>query len=339
MRVLITGHTGFKGSWLSLLLTEMGHEVHGFSLEEEAESLFKQARVKEILKSSTYGDIRSRDVLQNTVRHIGPEVVIHMAAQAFVLKGYRRPLETFETNVMGTLNVLKAAQDNESRTVLVVTTDKVYRIGSESYKYQESDPLGGSDPYSASKVAADIAAQSLARLSEGPVISIARAGNVVGGGDYGTDRIIPDLVRATVTGKKAAIRKPTAIRPWQHVLDCLYGYWKIIENSLENGQPDVWNVGPSDGERITVEQICQRFQERLQRENLIEIFEGDLPQETNFLQLDSGKILRRLGWENRLGTEESLSWTFDWYKGYLGGDSARVLTMDQIRKYLELVKN
>jgi len=336
MRVLITGHTGFKGSWLTLLLAEMGHEVHGYSLREETESLYRQAQIADFLKSSTYGDIRNQETFKNAILSIKPDVLIHMAAQAFVLEGYLKPIETFETNFTGTLNVLRFAQEHELRAVLIVTTDKVYKIIDGNHKYKESDYLGGSDPYSASKVAADVAAQSIAKLSEKSVISIARAGNVVGGGDYGSNRIIPDLFRAAATGTRAVIRNPGAIRPWQHVLDCLYGYWRIIENSLENSKSEIWNIGPSDNLKVSVSQICESFQRYFSLDNLIEVSKFNSPQETNYLRLDSSKIYSQLGWRNRLGTEQSLAWTFDWYKDYLAGNSAQSLTLKQINEYLQL---
>jgi CDP-glucose 4,6-dehydratase len=222
MHYLLTGHTGFKGTWLSLLLSSAGHEVSGISLNPVEGSLFSRVRPRDLLNADVRLDIRDAAAVHEQIARIAPDVVIHLAAQPLVRESYRDPRGTFDTNVWGTINVLEATRRTESvQATLIVTTDKVYRNDGRSTGYVESDPLGGHDPYSASKAMADLATQSWRASYPGTPIAIARAGNVIGGGDVSPDRLMPDLIAAFATGTPARIRNPRAIRPWQHVLDCL----------------------------------------------------------------------------------------------------------------------
>ena len=232
--IFITGHTGFKGSWLSLLLNHLGIEHFGYSLEAEEDSLYRRANLERV-SSGVVGDIRDLENLSKVIKDVRPSAVIHLAAQPLVLKSYQDPLETFNTNCIGTANVLKAAFETPSvEIVLVITTDKVYRNDNSGRRFVESDPLEGKDPYSASKVAAEAvcaAWQQMSKISGGPKVLVARAGNVIGGGDFAKDRLIPDAIRAITSEQNLLVRSPEATRPWQHVLDPLIGYLKYIESA------------------------------------------------------------------------------------------------------------
>jgi len=224
--IFITGHTGFKGSWLSLLLKQLGIEHFGYSLEAEEDSLYKRANLGKVSKG-VVGDIRDLENLSKVIKNVRPSAIIHLAAQPLVLKSYQDPLETFQTNCIGTANVLKAAFESPSvEIVLVITTDKVYRNNNSGRRFVESDPLEGKDPYSASKVAAEAvcgAWQQMSKIAGGPKVLVARAGNVIGGGDFAKDRLIPDAIRALISEQNLLVRSPEATRPWQHVLDPLIG--------------------------------------------------------------------------------------------------------------------
>ena len=338
MRVLITGHTGFKGSWMAFMMAKLGHEIHGISDEIVLNSHYKLAEVNRVMSSSRFLDIRDKLELKNAIQEIRPDIVVHLAAQAFVLESYRRPFETFETNVMGTINVLEACEFNKIERLLIITSDKVYRIGESKRPFTESDPLGGVDPYSSSKAAADIATQSLSQGFTFTRVSIARAGNVIGGGDFGLDRLIPDLVRAHSNSEVAFIRKPNAIRPWQHVLDCLNAYIKIIDLMFHSDALGIWNVGPDSTSLMTVKDIAEKFSQLLENDNLWRTNEITPKQfqETEVLSLDSQKIREELGWTPKLNAEDSIQWTFAWYKGMLLKVSPFELTSNQITKYLSM---
>ena len=338
MRVLITGHTGFKGSWMALMLAKLGHEIHGISDVLVPNSHYEIAEVNRVMSSSRFLDIRDKVELKNAFQETLPDIVVHLAAQAFVLESYRRPFETFETNVMGTINVLEACEFNKVERLLVITSDKVYRIGESKRPFIESDPLGGVDPYSSSKAAADIATQSLMQRFTLTRVSIARAGNVIGGGDFGLDRLIPDLVRAHSNSEVALIRKPNAIRPWQHVLDCLYAYIKIVDLMFYSDASGIWNVGPDSTSLMTVKEIADKFSQFLENDNLWRTNEIKLRQfkETEVLSLDSQKIREELGWIPKLNGENAIQWTFEWYKGLLSKISPFELTSNQITKYLSM---
>lgn len=338
VRVLITGHTGFKGSWMAALLATQNYEVHGLSHEVADVSHFALADVGRYLKSDSRIDVRDSAALSKSVSRIKPDIVIHLAAQALVREGYRKPFETFDTNVNGTINVIKSCQYAEVSYLLVITSDKVYQESLTNKTFSELDPLGGSDPYSASKAAADIVAQSLANQIEGITISIARAGNVIGGGDFGQERLIPDLYRAQIDNTAALIRNPNAVRPWQHVLDCVDGYIKILNHMTRNGGCGVWNVGPRDDAELNVHTVCEKFSQHFNNPRIFKVSdeEESSMRESPFLRLNSAKINKELGWSPKLITSSAIEWTLDWYLGLLKGQTASKLTESQINKYLDM---
>ena len=259
MHFLVTGHTGFKGAWLCLLLSHRGHQVSGLSMDAKAGSLFEKARIQNCLNEHIACDIRDFTSISNSFKSVNPDVVIHLAAQSLVRESYRDPATTFETNVIGTINVLRASQGLDNlKAQLIVTTDKVYKDLKADGSYKESDPLGGDDPYSASKAMADIATQSWLKSFENVPTSIARAGNVIGGGDICEDRLIPDLITSFINKSTPQLRYPNAVRPWQHVLDCLNGYLLLIEQMVNSRETGAWNFGPKDSKSKTVAEITER---------------------------------------------------------------------------------
>ena len=314
--ILITGHTGFKGSWLSLLLNHLGIEHFGYSLEAEEGSLYKRANLERV-SSGVVGDIRDLENLSKVVKDVRPSVIIHLAAQPIVLKSYQEPLQTFQTNAMGTANVLKAAFDTPSvEIVLVITTDKVYRNNNSGRRFVESDPLEGKDPYSASKVAAEAVCaswQQISNISGGPKVIVARAGNVIGGGDFAKDRLLPDVIRAVLKDESLVLRKPKATRPWQHVLDPIYGYLQYIEAALQRDKfPHALNFGPSE-KSISVSEVVNFVQEYYQGKLKVKFTTDSVPKEENSLDLDSTLAYSFLGWHTKLDPRQSTIWTLDWW--------------------------
>jgi CDP-glucose 4,6-dehydratase len=337
VRYLITGHTGFKGAWLSLMLANSGHEVFGLSLDPDEQSLFESAKLSGIFSIDRRLDIRDKDSVDRYIKQIDPEVVIHLAAQPLVRYSYQYPIETYSTNVMGTLNVLEATRSVKSLlATLIITTDKVYKNIGQRSGYVESDPLGGDDPYSASKAAADIATQSwIKSFSERPV-AIARAGNVIGGGDWASDRLIPDLVRSYSSGVIPIVRNPLAVRPWQHVLDCLNGYTSLIDSLLAGRDGGEWNFGPNHMVHHIVSEVVETFaQEYGFGGTPWKLDTGVNPHESNFLLLDSSKSRNELGWVDLLDFHSSIAWTADWYKTWDKG-GAKSVTLEQIDRFNEL---
>ena len=337
MRYLVTGHTGFKGSWLSLMLANSGHEVFGLSLDPEETSLFATAELSPIFSIDCRLDIRDKDEVEKYIKQIDPEVVIHLAAQPLVRYSYQYPIETYSTNVMGTLNVLEATRSAKSLlATLIITTDKVYKNIGQLSGYVESDPLGGDDPYSASKAAADIATQSwIKSFSERPV-AIARAGNVIGGGDWASDRLIPDLVRSFSSGVTPVVRNPLAVRPWQHVLDCLNGYINLVDSLLVGRDGGEWNFGPDHLVHHIVSEVVETFAHEYGFLGTPwKLDTGANPHESNFLLLDSRKARSELGWVDLLDFNSSISWTAAWYKTWASG-GAKSVTLEQIETFNEL---
>lgn len=339
MHYLVTGHTGFKGTWLSSLLLAQGHKVSGISLDPEPESLFNHANIKDKFEHDFRIDIRNADALKSAIHEIQPEAVIHLAAQPLVRKSYTEPELTFETNFGGTLNVLSAITRLESlKACLIITTDKVYQDTNSKVAYVETDALGGSDPYSASKSAADILTQSWIKSFAAPPIAIARAGNVIGGGDWSNDRLVPDSVNAIISGGDVVLRSPDSIRPWQHVLDCLNGYVLLVESLLNKPTDATWNFGPMPESNRTVKDLVDQFIEAwgtTETKVRIEHHEGGL-KESNFLLLDSTKSREVLGWRDILNFQETLSWTAHWYKSHSEGVGADALLGEQINRFLHL---
>jgi CDP-glucose 4,6-dehydratase len=314
MHYLITGHTGFKGSWLSLMLSLQGHQVSGISLKPEKYALFEKARLKKIFKHDLRLDIRNVISLNKSVAQIQPEVIIHLAAQPLVRESYLKPLETYETNLMGTLNVLESSKFARNLVAtLIITTDKVYKDKNKLNGYVETDELGGRDPYSASKAAADIAAQSWVKSFGTSPVAIARSGNVIGGGDIARDRLLPDLMRGISKNQKTMIRNPNAIRPWQHVLDCLNGYTMLIDHMINSKLNGEWNFGPSIYEKHTVIEVVKKVSEKAGlKKQIWKTSAAQHPHETNYLLLNSDKARSLLKWNQVLDFDTAIDWTVNW---------------------------
>ena len=347
-RVLVTGHTGFKGAWLSLWLARMGAKVAGYSLAPPTRpSLFEAAGISSLMTSSNVADVRDGARLASELKASAAEIVFHLAAQSLVRRGYAEPAETFSTNVMGTINVLEAVRAvGGVRAVVVATSDKCYLNRGQSVAFREEDPLGGEDPYSASKAAAEIAVaawrSAYFSAPEAARMATVRAGNVIGGGDWAEDRLIVDLVRAFARNEAARIRYPQATRPWQHVLDALAGYLELAERLCAPGDEyaSAWNFGPDPAGVQTVAEVADKAAAlwgggaRWERES------GAHPPEAASLRLDASRARARLGWRPRLDLRDTLQWTMEWYRAWhgAGGQDAstvRARTESQIDRYME----
>jgi len=320
MHFLITGHTGFKGAWLSLLLQMRGHTVSGIALDPERDSLFVRANVRKFLENDVRCDIRDSSKITSHFEDINPDVVIHLAAKALVRESYKNPLDTYETNVMGTLNILKASQQvRDLKAQLIITTDKVYKNIGKTTGYVETEALGGQDPYSASKAMADIATQSWLSSFENAPTAIARAGNVIGGGDVCADRLIPDLVSSYSSGLTPRLRAPHAVRPWQHVLDCLSGYLTLVDALINDNADGAWNFGPVENQSKTVADVANIAGGVWGVQKSWESDLGNHPYEASLLMLNSNKARTELSWSDKLSFEESVKWTINWYKNVHDG--------------------
>ena len=337
MHYLVTGHTGFKGAWLTLLLAEAGHEVSGVALDPLPGALFERMRGAELLREDVRLDVRDARGLRQAVQRIAPDVVVHLAAQALVRESYRDPRGTLDTNVWGTINVLEATGATDSvQGTLVVTTDKVYRNDGRTIGYVEQDPLGGRDPYSVSKAMADLAAQSWRASYPGAPVMIARAGNVIGGGDAAADRLMPDLIAGFSRGEVVNIRYPDAVRPWQHVLDCLNGYQLLIDHMLARSTEGEWNFGPEPEGLQTVADVADSVARLWGPGAQWQTDSVEHPPEAATLTLNATKARERLGWQDRLDTQRAIAWTVDWEKAVQSGDDAREVTLDQIAQFRQL---
>ena len=305
---LITGHTGFKGAWLVFLLKAQGHDVSGLALDPLPGSIFDRTDLQSDLIHDFRVDIRNRAETVDAIAQAQPDYVIHMAAQALVREGYRNPRYTYETNVSGTLNVLDAVDQTDSvRAQLIVTTDKVYLDQGLNRPYVETDPLGGKDPYSASKAMADILAQEYLSRNGVKPGAIARAGNVIGAGDVSSERLIPDIVRAIETDETLKLRYPEAIRPWQHVLDCLWGYITLLGAVDDSNERGAWNFGPGKQASLSVRQVAEISAEVFGVAIRIQGSAGGPFVEDQYLVLDSNKAETALGWNNRIEGVEAIS--------------------------------
>ncbi len=351
--VLITGHTGFKGSWLSIFLKKLGANISGIALKPQEEySLFEKAGVENLIDNNFFQDIRNAKVLEDIVSSIQPQIIFHLAAQPFVRDSYLKPLETWETNVIGTLNILNSIMKNDQKvSVICITTDKVYENKEWTYGYRENDILGGNDPYSSSKAAAELAISSWRKSFCGTSnhqnnnlgIASARAGNVIGGGDWGKDRLIPDLIKSKYENKKLIIRNPNAKRPWQHVLDPLSGYMRIAEfifeseNFLNNQFCSAFNIGPSIESNKTVIQLLKEVDINLKinwdiEKNLKNYHEAKL------LHLNTDKANNDLNWLPVWDFEKSISATILWYKRfYEDKENAYQLCLDDIDDFMKFI--
>lgn len=339
-RVLVTGHTGFKGSWLSLWLREMGAEVSGLSLAPESDP-----SLHVLLGGNVEGegiiDIRDRDAVMNQVIKTRPEIVFHLAAQALVRAGYRNPVDTYEINVVGTANLLEALRvAPDVRSIVVVTTDKVYHNAEAGLAFIETDPLGGHDPYSASKAAAEIVASSYRSSFFAPRkigIATARAGNVIGGGDWAEDRLIPDAVRAWQSGEVLQVRRPRAVRPWQHVLEPLGGYMGLAQHLWR--APDIaesYNFGPNHGEAASVGAVLKMAERHYGSGEMLLGDGSEGPHEAGYLVLDSARARLDLGYQPRWRLAETVKRTMEWYRAQHDGKPVLDLCLGDIRDFANM---
>lgn len=339
-RVFLTGHTGFKGGWLSLWLQQLGAQVHGYALAPVGEHhLFGAARVGDGM-AGMLADIRDLAALQAALAAFRPEVVIHMAAQPLVRQSYVDPVETYATNVMGTVNLLEAVRRTPGvRAVVNVTTDKCYENDERATGYAEGEPMGGHDPYSSSKGCAELVTSAYRRsffADGGAAVATARAGNVIGGGDWASDRLVPDILRAFERGEPVVIRHPHATRPWQHVLEPLAGYLVLAQRLVEDGAPfaEGWNFGPRDEDARPVQWIVEQLAERWGQGARWRLDDGAHPHEARFLKLDIAKARERLGWAPRWRLADALQRIVAWQQAWLAGDDVRALCLAQIDDYV-----
>ncbi len=345
--VFVTGHMGFKGGWLSLWLQQLGATVTGYGLPTPSQpTLFDAARVGEDMHSIS-GDVRNLENLKTSLQNSKSEVVFHLAAQSLVRPSYADPVSTFESNVMGTVNLLEAVRHSPTvRAVVIVTSDKCYENREWLWGYRENEAMGGFDPYSASKGAAEIVTSSYRRsffhpekyAEHGVAIASARAGNVIGGGDWGTEKLIPDIVRAFAKNELVSIRSPLATRPWQHALEALYGYMLLAED-LHAGPrfADAWNFGPGDDDTQPVSWIVAHMAELWGNGANWQQDARPAPHEATLLKLDSSKARTLLGWKPCLRLPDALDWTVSWYQAHGQGKDMKRTTLEQIQGYNALI--
>lgn len=344
-RVFITGHTGFKGAWLALLLQELGARVTGYALAPASPSLFAAARVGDGM-ASHQGDVRDGESLAAALRESRAEVVLHLAAQALVRQSYATPVETYAVNVMGTVHLLEAVRRVPGvRAVVVVTSDKCYENREWCWPYRESDPLGGYDPYSSSKGCAELVTAAYRRSffpperygEHGCGLATVRAGNVIGGGDWAADRLVPDIVRSLLAGEPVRIRRPQAVRPWQHVLDVVHGYLLLAETLSAHGPSfaEAWNLGPPDDAVATVGAVTERLVALWDaRASWVDASEPGQPHEATMLRLDANKARTRLGWTSRYDLDATLRSVAEWTRAHAAGRDMQHVTRGQIRDFL-----
>ncbi len=349
-RVFITGHTGFKGGWLSIWLARMGAIVRGYSLTPSTEpSLFEVARIGTLLED-VRGDIRDLDRLGRAIREFAPELVFHLAAQPLVRASYQDPLGTYATNVMGTANLLECLRSASSvRALVVITTDKCYQNHEWMWSYRENDRLGGDDPYSSSKACVEILTASYRKSffssncgsKHSVAIATARAGNVIGGGDWSEDRLLPDLIRGFISGAPVPIRNPGSIRPWQHVLEPIAGYLVLADQLLSRGAAvaEAWNFGPPDEAAWTVAQIADDMVHRWGGAAKWVRDGTQQPREAHYLKLDASRAKVALGWHPRLSMQQTLQMLVDWYKAWQEGADMLAISQSQIQEYEKLLVN
>ena len=338
-RVLLTGHTGFKGGWLSLWLQSLGAEVTGYALAAPTTpALFNEARVAQDMEH-VIGDVRDLAAVRAVFDQARPEIVIHMAAQPLVRLSYQQPVETYATNVMGTVHVLEAARASKSvRAVVNVTTDKAYENQERSWGYREDEPMGGHDPYSNSKGCTELVTSAYRKsfmASAGIGLASARAGNVIGGGDWALDRLVPDVLRALEQNQPVEIRNPHAIRPWQHVLEPLSGYLQLAQTLYENGQQDAegWNFGPRDEDAQPVQWIVESMCTAWGDGASWTMQPGDHPHEAHYLKLDISKARDRLHWTPRWTLSQALARIIAWHQAWRSGSDMRQFCLTQISEY------
>lgn len=349
-RVLVTGHTGFKGSWLVAWLKHAGADVAGFALPPATEpSLFRQLGLAKAIKHRM-GDVRSLKSVVKTVRDFRPQIVFHLAAQPLVRDSYERPVDTYETNVLGTINVLEAVrQSGGVRVAVNVTTDKVYANEERGLAFSESAPLGGRDPYSSSKACSELVTQAYRDSFFGGSksrsafvhVASARSGNVIGGGDWSRDRLVPDLVRAFTAHRTGLVRYPNAVRPWQHVLEAIHGYLVLAESLWPEHSKTIgaWNFGPPPRLSKTVAALADAFGRAWGGNEKWKRDKRSHPEEASLLTLNSRRAEQRLGWSCKLSFRDTVNWTADWYKRCADGEPAAAITKDQLCAYENILKS
>jgi|SRR5882724_3962399 len=338
-RVFLTGHSGFKGGWLSLWLQTMGAEVHGYALSPPTETnLFTVAKISKGMASSEIGDVRDMDKFRHAMQVVRPEIIFHLAAQPLVRQSYVQPTETYAVNVMGTVHLLEAVRATPGvKAVVNVTTDKCYENREWAWGYREGEALGGHDPYSSSKACSELVTTAYRKSfldAAGVALASARAGNVIGGGDWATDRLIPDFLRAMDAGEILKIRSPLSTRPWQHVLEPLSGYLMLAERLYLGGAAfaEAWNFGPHDEDARPVRWIVERLAEMRNNVNW-KCDETPQPHEAHYLKLDSSKAHHRLNWQPRWGLEVALLKTLEWHEAWRKVENMRAVTLAQIANY------
>lgn len=346
-KVLITGHTGFKGSWLSLWLAKEGAWVTGLGLEPPTSpNLFELAQVSNCIEDIR-GEIRDFEWVQKVVEQTRPEIIFHLAAQPLVRESYRNPVETFETNIMGTIHLLDAVrQVGGVRAIVNVTTDKCYENQEWNWGYRENDTLGGYDPYSSSKACSELATMAYRNSffhvdnynNHGTAIATARAGNVIGGGDFARERLVPDFIRAAIQKEKIIVRNPQAVRPWQHVLEPLNGYLMLAEKLYTHGieYASAWNFGPRDEDIQTVEWIIKQLSSFWDEPITYQLEPQAHFHESNLLRLDCSKARTQLGWKPKWELQTALEKTIQWVKAYTHSENIQAVCMDQIHQYKHL---
>ena len=337
MHFLVTGHTGFKGAWLALWLHSLGHSVSGISLDPIEGSLFETAEVNELMTNDLRIDIRNSNETISAIKSVSPEVVFHFAAQPLVRESYKDPRGTFETNAMGTLNVLEGVSETPTvKAHIVITTDKVYRNVNQVAGYVESDPLGGDDPYSASKAMADILTHSWVTSFTSPPTAIVRAGNVIGGGDVSPDRLLPDLINAYSKGRIPTLRYPDSVRPWQHVLDCLNGYLAISDSLMNRVEIGQINIGPGKESFVTVANVAKQVAAKYSVAQTWNLESESQPHEAALLSLDATKAQEVIGWKDKLKFDEAVEWTVEWHKRIANGESEQSVSLNQINTFSKI---
>jgi CDP-glucose 4,6-dehydratase len=347
-KILLTGHTGFKGSWISLWLQHLGAKVTGYSLSPPTNpSLFELANVSEGMNSIT-GDVRDLNHLMSVTAECSPDIFIHMAAQSLVVPSHETPVDTYTTNVLGTVNVLEVARFSKSIKVsIIITSDKCYENREWLWGYREHDKLGGLDPYSNSKACAELITSAY-RSSyfmepnfhhSNAAVATVRAGNVIGGGDWASNRLIPDIIKAFMMNKEVIIRNPSSIRPWQHVLEPLSGYLKLVELLWDHGNKyaEGWNFGPNENDAKPVSWVVQQLADLWGAQRHWKEMPQPYPQEANYLKLDCSKARQSLKWLPQLDLNETLKWVVEWYQGYQNNQDIRELTNKQIFQYQKLL--
>jgi CDP-glucose 4,6-dehydratase len=342
--VFLTGHTGFKGGWTSFWLSQMGANVYGYSLSPPATpNFFTETKLENYLSGSIFSNILDLKNLKQAIKDAKPSVIIHMAAQSLVRKSYSFPLETFVTNVTGTVNVLEAARQAENvKAIINVTSDKCYENNESNWSYRESDRLGGHDPYSSSKACAELIATAYQKsfFTELDIhLASVRAGNVIGGGDWGIDRLIPDFFKALDLEQSLSIRSPNSIRPWQHVLEPISGYLMLAEKLVLDGNKYAgpWNFGPNENNTKSVSQISDYLCSKIKKSSWI-IDNSSKLHEAQFLKIDSSKAKNALGWQHQWDLDTTLNKTIDWYQAWRNDEDLIILTSQQINDYKKQMK-